>query len=104
MNRGSSSPHLRYNRRDRPVAPRCPMSEPDQPVESRGTFMPLLIGTLVAALLLGLLHWSLGALVVLGLIHYLMWGRSLSEEVAGEREEMELLERDREQKPQNWTF
>ena len=91
------------------------MSEPNDPVESRATFLPLLLGSLgmglfflVLILITGGFFFyvglSVGGLVLLGLFHYALWGKSLSEKVAGEREEMDLLERAEEQKGQKWTF
>jgi high-affinity Fe2+/Pb2+ permease len=92
------------------------VSEPHDPVPQRPTFVPLLLGVLGAGFLFVLLifltgGWffyvggSISGLVLLGLVHYVVWGRALSEQVAGEREEMELLERAREdEKGQKWTF
>jgi hypothetical protein len=92
------------------------MSEPHDPVQRRSTFMPMMLGVLAALFILvvlifltgGLFFYvcaSVGGLVLLGLIHYVTWGKAMSEEVAGEREEIELLERAREEdRGQKWTF
>ncbi len=83
------------------------MSEPHDPAPRRPTFVPLLLGVLGACFLFvvlifltgGLFFYvglSVGGLVLLGMVHYVVWGKALSDEVAGEREEMELLERARE--------
>jgi hypothetical protein len=91
------------------------MSEQDDPVQSRATFLPVVLGTLVVificvALILltgGLVFYvgcTVGLLVLLGLIHYVVWGKSMSDEVAAERQEMQMLERAREIKQQKWTF
>jgi hypothetical protein len=91
------------------------MSEQDDPVQSRSTFLPVVLGTLVVTFICGALilltgglvfyvGCSVGLLVLLGLIHYVVWGKSMSDEVAGERAEMQMLERAREIKQQKWTF
>jgi hypothetical protein len=40
---------------------------------------------------------GLAGIVLLGTFHYVTWGRALEEEVAGEREELEMLDRVREE-------
>ena len=40
---------------------------------------------------------GLAGIVLLGTLHYVTWGRALEEEVTGEREELELLDRMREE-------
>jgi hypothetical protein len=42
---------------------------------------------------------GLAGIVLLGVFHYVTWGRTLEEEVAGEREELELLDRIRDNPP-----
>jgi hypothetical protein len=70
----------------------------DRPPEQRGTYLGIFLTGLLAAAALVALFAACGGLTVgmaavvagvilLGLVHYLVWGRSLSNEVAGEREE-----------------
>jgi hypothetical protein len=40
---------------------------------------------------------GVAGIVLVGTLHYLTWGRALEEEVAGEREELQMLERAREE-------
>jgi hypothetical protein len=91
------------------------MNEPDDSAPERATFLPLMLATLgtgffflVLLVLTGGLIFYVGCtvagLVFLGLIHYTLWGKTMSEQVGGEREEMELLDRAREEQRQKWTF
>jgi hypothetical protein len=92
------------------------MSEPHDPVPHRATMLSLLLGGLGAGFFLLVLVMltggfffyvglAVGGLVLLGLFHYAVWGKAMSEQVAGEREEMELLERaEEEERGQKWTF
>lgn len=92
------------------------MNDSDQPGQHRANLLPVMLAVSVAGffcfvlILLtgGFFLWVIA--VVLGfvlfcLIHYALWGAAMSKEVAGEREELELLEKAKE-KPQgpNWTY
>jgi hypothetical protein len=83
------------------------MSELNDPTEDRAAFLPVMLACLlgfffVVLLLLltgGLLFWLVlvvGGMTGLCIFHYLLWGKAMSEQVAGEREEYELLERARD--------
>jgi hypothetical protein len=91
------------------------MDEPHDSSSERATFLSLMLGALGMGLFFLVLllitgGWfffvgcAAGALVFLGLIHYALWGKSMSDQVAGQREEMQWLERAREQPAQKWTF
>lgn len=69
----------------------------------RGTFLSVVFAILVISLFLFLLFITCGGLFIyilalvggiafVGLFHYLLWGHSMTNEVAGEREEEELRE------------
>ena len=69
----------------------------------RATFLSIMLTLLAGSFFLFVLFLTCGGLVVyilavlvgigiLGLIHYLLWGHSLSEEVAGEGEEEKIQE------------
>ncbi len=72
--------------------------------DSRGTFLGVLLAVLAAAAIVGFtvvilspfLAQAIGAVVIVGMMvgfgymHYWLWGRAMSQEVAGEREEEEL--------------
>ena len=64
--------------------------------------------TLVLSLVTGgLFFYVLGVVllfVLLGLIHNALWGAAMSQQVAGEREEMELLEKAKEPPASSWTY
>lgn len=92
------------------------MSDPNQPGQHRASLLPIMLGLTVGGFFCFVLILLTGGFffyvlavvlgfVLLGLIHYAMWGAAMSQQVAGEREEMELLERAKE-KPQapNWTY
>lgn len=91
------------------------MTQPDPAQARRSSFLSLLLGMLAALFALGLLILLGGSLlfpfvaVILGIIavamfHYLLWGKSLSEQTAGEREEMALNERARDSDATPWTY
>jgi hypothetical protein len=54
---------------------------------------------LVAVALLGSIVIWVGGLLLLGIFHYFLWGRMLTKEVAGQREEEELLHRAEVEEP-----
>ncbi len=69
----------------------------------RATFLSIMLTVLAGSFFLFVLFVTCGGLVVyilavlvgigiFGLIHYLLWGHSLSEEVAGESEEEKIQE------------
>jgi hypothetical protein len=85
------------------------MSEPHDPPSNRATFLPTLLGGLATLFFLfllipltgGFFFWVVlltGAMIALGMFHYLLWGKTLSDQVAGEREEIRLLEQARDDK------
>jgi hypothetical protein len=82
------------------------MSEQDDPIERRATMLPLMLGAMLAflfAVFLVLITGGFflyvvaagGAILLLGTLHWVVWGKLLTEQTAGEREEMDLLERAR---------
>jgi hypothetical protein len=84
------------------------MNDPNDPVQRRATFLPMFLAVagggfacLLLVLLTGGFFFYFGLVVLgltgLGLFHYMVWGRAMSEQTAGEREEMELLEKAKEQ-------
>lgn len=77
----------------------------EPPPSQRQTFLTIFLAMLLAAgflvmLTLVTLGWLLYALVVVGGVvgmgwfHYWLWGRSMSEQVAQEREELEARDND----------
>lgn len=75
-------------------------SEPDPSRQQRETFLTILLCTLVVGgglvFMIGLMGMFvihaitvMAVVVAFGMFHYLLWGRSLSREVEGEREEEE---------------
>jgi hypothetical protein len=91
------------------------MNEPDDPVEQREVFLPLLLGTLATGFFFlflilitgGFFFYvglSIGGLVMLGLFHYALWGKALSDQVSGERDAVDLMKRAQEPPEQKWTF
>ena len=92
------------------------MSDSHDRRQRRASFLPVMLGLTVAGffclvLILvtgGFFFYVLGIVllfVLLGLIHYALWGAAMSQQVAGEREEVELLEKAKEPPaPTNWTY
>jgi hypothetical protein len=94
------------------------MSEPNDPVSPRSTFLPLLMASLAAGFFCvvmilitgGFFFYVLAAgvgLVLLGMFHYVTWGRSMDEEVAAERRRQDLLDRASEaaaERDRPWTY
>jgi high-affinity Fe2+/Pb2+ permease len=92
------------------------MSDPNDPVQRRTALLPVFLTLLVGgffctALIVvtgGAFFYVVGVVVLfvlLGFVHYALWGAAMSEQTAGEREEMELLEKAKEPpKAPNWTY
>lgn len=70
---------------------------------ARGTFLSVMLAVLGGSFILffmflvcgGLAVWALAVvagLAAFGLLHYVLWGHAFTQEVAGEREEMEIRE------------
>jgi hypothetical protein len=89
----------------RPVAARSPPVE-HEPSETAGRekFLAVVLATLVVAAVFFFLIVITGGLIILviavaagmgllAFINYCLWGRGMSQEVAGEREELELQEK-----------
>lgn len=76
------------------------------PQEQRATLLPYMLGaiglmfflTFLVVITGGFFFWVAlitGSFAMMGWLHYVLWGKALMERTAGEREEMELLERAR---------
>jgi hypothetical protein len=83
------------------------MSEPNDPVQERSRFLPMLMATLAAGFFCvvmilitgGFFFYVVAAvlgLVLLGMFHYVVWGRSMDREAAAERQRQETLEKMKE--------
>lgn len=91
------------------------MTQPDISQARRSSFLSLLMGAMLAVsaaafliLLSGGLFFHvvavIGGMAAVAVFHYLLWGKSLGERTAGEREEMTLNERARDSDPGSWTY
>ena len=93
------------------------MSEPNDPVQERSRFLPMLMATLAAGVFClfmilitgGFFFYVVAAvlgLVLLGMFHYVVWGRSMDQEAAAERERDEVLDKVREDlaRGKSWTY
>ena len=91
------------------------MSDTRPPGQARALFLPLMLGTIVV--IFSLLFLTLvtagfflyfmvvvGAIFPFGLMHYLLWGRSFESQTEGDREEVAVIERAREElQHRTWT-
>lgn len=74
---------------------------------ARGSFLSVILTLLAACFFLFFLFLACGGIAVyviwvvagvglIGLLHYMLWGNAYSQEVEGEREELEIREREEE--------
>lgn len=91
------------------------MSDARQPEKGRALFLPLMLGSIIV--IFSLLFLTLvtggfflylllvvGAIFPFGLMHYLLWGRSFESQTEGDREEAQILDREREEiQHRTWT-
>jgi hypothetical protein len=92
------------------------MSEHDDPVQRRATHLPLMLGGMLAVFLTvflilitgGFFFYvvlAVGGLLAVGMLHWVTWGKLLTDQTAGEREEAELLDRARaDEGGPSWTY
>jgi high-affinity Fe2+/Pb2+ permease len=93
------------------------MSEPNDPVERRATFLPMLMAVIAAGFFCVVMIFVTGGFffyvvgigllfVLLGLFHYLLWGRAMDQEATAERQRLEALEKAQEnlKRGTNWTY
>jgi len=87
------------------------MERDDEPPSSaRGTFLGIVLAVVVGGaaivyciIIMGPFFFGLlgvvTAIAILGCVHYVIWGRSLDQHVAGEREEQQQLDAEIEEYP-----
>jgi hypothetical protein len=91
------------------------MSENRQPEKGRAVLLPVMLGSIVGifcllflVILTGgfFLYFLLvvGAIVSIALMHYLLWGRAFEAQTEGDREEVAVIDRAREElQHRTWT-
>ena len=91
------------------------MSDDRDPAKGRALFLPVMLGSIVGIFcLLALVVLTggfflyfllvIGAIVYVGLMHYLLWGRALETQTEGDREEVKVIDRAREElQHRTWT-
>ena len=91
------------------------MSDSRQPGKGRALFLPLMLGSIVvifSLLFLTLITGGfflyimlvIGAIFPFGMMHYLLWGRAFESQTEGDREEVHVLDRAREElQHRTWT-
>jgi len=93
------------------------MSEPNDPVQERSRFLPMLMATLAAGVFClfmilitgGFFFYVVAAvlgLILLGMFHYAVWGRAMDQEAAAERQRQEMLDKAKDtlDKGKTWTY
>ena len=91
------------------------MSDDRRPAKGRAVFLPVMLGSIVgifALLFLVILTGGfflyfllvVGAIVGVALTHYLLWGRAFEARTEGDREEVAVIDRAREElQHRTWT-
>src|SRR3954447_17193534 len=86
-----------------------------EPESGRAMFLPLLLGGMLLAFFALFLILITGGfffhvlsvmlfIAFLAGVHYLLWGKSLMQQTAGEREELEVAQRAREEQAEDWHY